>query len=178
MTTASLVALILGILLILEAGLLWKAPDRVRGAFMAYPRMRLPAQVLTALCLIWFARNLWLVDFGGFSFLKNGLYLAVPLGWFLIVTYIPDLLAVRALCGLLLLGGNPLLVAVRWQGFPSWVVGILIYVVMVKAMFLAVYPHYWKRGGVWLFAKPGRVRTAAAGEAAIGVLILASAFVG
>jgi hypothetical protein len=178
MITASTVAILLGVLVLLDNLFLLTKPDLVREALMAYPRMKLPAQVLTAVCLVWFARNLWMVDFGGFSVLKNLLFIAVPVGWYLIVTFIPDLLAVRALCCLLLLAGNPVLVAVRWQGFPSWVLGILIYAVMIYAMVFAVYPHLWKRGVHWMFASPQRVRSLAALGLSVSALLILSGLMG
>lgn len=178
MFNASTVAILIGVLVLLDNLFLLSKPGLAREALMAYPRMRLPAQILTAVCLVWFAWNLWHVDFGGLSVLKNLLFLVVPLGWYLIVTYIPDLLSVRALCCLLLLAGNPLLVAIRWQGFPSWVLGVLIYVVMIKAMIFAVYPHFWKRGVIWLFAMPQRTRGMAALGLSVSALLILSGLLG
>jgi hypothetical protein len=178
MFNASNVAILLGVLVLLDNLFLLLKPDLVREALMAYPRMKLPGQVLTAVCLVWFAWNLWHVDFGGLSDLKKLLFIAVPVGWYLIVTYIPDLLSVRALCCLLLLAGNPILVVVRWQGFPSWVLGILIYVVMIKAMFFAVYPHFWKRGTRWLFETPERPKAMAALGFIASFLLILSGIVG
>lgn len=178
MFTASNVAILLGVLVLLDNLFLLGKPALVREALMAYPRMKLPAQVLTAVCLVWFARNLWLVDFGAFSVLKNLLFIAVPVGWYLIVTYIPDLLAVRALCCLLLLAGNPILVTVRWQGVPSWVIGILVYIVMIKAMIFAVYPHLWKRGVRWMFASPRCHRGMAALGLSVSALLILSGLLG
>lgn len=178
MFNASTVAILLGVLILLDNLFLLTKPALVREALMAYPRMKLPAQVLTAVCLVWFARNLWMVDFGGFSVLKNLLFVAVPVGWYLIVTFIPDLLAVRALCCLLLLAGNPVLVAVRWQGLPSWVVGILVYVVMIKAMVFAVYPHVWKRGVRWMFDTPNRHRIMASFGLTVSAVLILSGLLG
>jgi hypothetical protein len=174
--SAAQVAILLGLLLIADAAVLRFRTDWAHRALLAYPRMRLPALIFTGLSLLWFAWNLWQVDFGGLSGLKRLLVVAVPAGWYLIVTYIPDLLAVRSLCTLLLLAGNPLLVQVRWQGAPSWALGILIYAVMLKAMLLAVYPHLWKRGVHWLFAKPARLRAACGAGALTGLLLLLTVF--
>lgn len=178
MFNASNVAILLGVLVLLDNLFLMVKPDLAREALMAYPRLKLPGQVLTAVCLVWFAWNLWQVDFGGLSSLKNLLFVAVPVGWYLIVAYIPDLLAVRALCCLLLLAGNPLLVLVRWQGFPSWVIGILIYIVMIKAMFFAVYPHVWKRGTRWVFENPARPKALAVFGFSVSALLIISGVVG
>lgn len=153
----------IGGLLILVYALLLRCPTLFRRALDAYPRSVWPGRVLTAVALVWFALNLWQVDFGGLSYLKNLLYVLVPLGWWLVVTYIPDLLSVRALSCVLLLAGNPLLVETRWHGSPAqWAIGILVYVVILKCMFLMVYPHFWKRGLAWAYASEGR-RTLLAG---------------
>lgn len=177
MFNASNLAVLLGVLGLFDNLFLLTRPNLAREALMAFPRMKRPAQVLTLLCLLWFARNLWMVDFGGLSVLKNLLFVAVPVAAYLILTYIPDLLAVRSLACALLLAGNPFLIAVRWQGFPSWVLGILVYLVMILAMFLAVYPHFWKRSLLWIFATPKRsVRLAVSGLVLSLFLILSGLF--
>ena len=157
MLPASIVSLALGLVLAAAYVLMLRFPLRARAALEAYPRSVLPAHVLTALCLVWFAYNLWQVDLGRFNTLKNLLYLAVPAGYFLITTHLSDLLAVRGLCCLGLLAGNPLLIATRWQGNPASIaIGVFVYLLLIKCMVLAVYPHLWKRGLNWLYADDRR----------------------
>jgi hypothetical protein len=170
---ASLFSMLLGAaLLLLYSGLLLAPAPLLRG-LRAFPRSVFPARLLTAVCLVWFAQNLWQVDLGAFNPAKRALFVVVPVGWYLITTYLPDLLAVRGLCALLLLAGRPLLVMTRWQEGPASIaVGLLIYAVMIKSMFLVVYPHLWLRGLNWLEARPLRLRAAASVGLALGAALL------
>lgn len=115
-------------------------------ALRAYPRTVWPGRILTVICVFWFARNLWQVDLGGFNDLKKILYAAVPIGIYLIVVFIPDLLSVRAAGAFILLAGQPLLVETRWSGEPASIaVAIIVYGLLIKSMILVAYPHLWIR---------------------------------
>jgi len=143
---AALTSLGLGIALCaLHAWIMWR-PQEALPAFRRFPRTVWPGRILAAVCMLWFARNLWQVDLGGFNSLKNILYVAAPTGIYLVVVFLPDLLSVRALFAFFLLAAQPALVAVRWSGTPaSWAVGLFVYALIVKSMILIVYPHLWIR---------------------------------
>ncbi|MCC5849499.1 MAG: hypothetical protein JJU29_15560 [Verrucomicrobia bacterium] len=176
MPNTPLIALIIGLLIVAVYLFFLLKPHAMREALEAYPRWALPGQILTAVGLVWFAWNLWQVDFGGLSWLKNLLFVAVPVGWYLVVTFIPDLLSVRALCGVLLLAGNPLLVQTRWHGTPAqFAIGILVYLLIIKCMFLLVYPHYWKRGLAWMFVSENRARAMSCTGMGLGMVIIVCA---
>lgn len=91
-----------------------------------------------------------MVDLGGFNELKKILYVAVPIGIYLIIVFIPDLLSVRGVCVFIVLGARPLLVETRWTGTPaSFAVALFVYLLLIKSMFLVVYPHLWIRSVDW-----------------------------
>ncbi len=168
-----LIAIALGFVLALLYGACLLRPEAARTHLLAYPRQVWPARILMLVALVWFAWNLWQVDFGPFSKFKPVLYAAVPIGWILATTYIPDLLAVRSLCCVLLLAGNPLLIETRWHGSPAqYAIGIFVYLLMVKCMVLVVYPHLWKRGVHWAYAKPGRAKTGFTGGLGVALVLL------
>jgi hypothetical protein len=172
--TAPYISIYFGLVLLAVYGFSFVKPQTALAAFRAFPRSRWPARVLVAVCLLWFAWNLNQVDLGGFNVAKRLLWVAVPLGYYLVTTFIPDLLALRGLCVFCLLAGNSVLIAVRWHGSPAhYAVALLVYVILVKCMFLVVYPHLWFRGLNWLEAVQGRFkRSLAAGMGLSGVLIL------
>ncbi len=174
MISAALVCLALGAVLI--AFHLWVllCPSTARALLDAYPRSIWPGRIFTAICLVWFAYNLWQVDLGGFNVHKRLLYGVVPIGIYLVVTYIPDLLSVRGLCCFMLLAGNPVLTATRWQDtIASVAIGVAVYVLLIASMVLAVYPHLWKRGLQNLYADARRLRIwLYSGMGAGGILLL------
>ncbi len=160
MTTAAQCTFALGTLLLCLYAWMLLHPVTFRAALSRYPRSRIPGLLLSFLALSGFAWNLWGVDFGGLSILKRLLIPAVPLGWYLITRYLPDLLSVRSLAAVLLLAGNPLLVHTRWQGTPaSLLFGVLVYLLVVKSIFLVAYPHLWLRALQWSFQNPRRAKT-------------------
>lgn len=147
-----------------------EASDRLLRAF---PRSVLPARILVSISLVWFAMNLWQVDLGGFNGLKNLLFVAVPVAYFLVLRYTPDLLAVRGLCTFVLLSAQTVLTAVRWHGSPAHcAVAVLVYVLIVKAMILVVYPHLWIRGLNWLKASAGRRKAGLGTGMVVGAAML------
>jgi|GEM_PF-1227735 len=144
---APFVAIYVGVVFLAFNLWIWISPLNAFAALKKYPRTTWPAWVFVGISLIWFALNLNQVDLGRFNTLKVGLWVVVPAAFYLIVTFTPDLLAVRGLCTFCLLAGKPVLVAVRWHGSPAqFVVALLVYIIMIKCMFLVVYPHFWIRG--------------------------------
>ncbi|MEX2607623.1 MAG: hypothetical protein WD708_09775 [Kiritimatiellia bacterium] len=172
--TAPFISLYFGLVLLAVYGFSFLKPQTALAAFRAFPRSIWPARVLVAVCLVWFALNLNQVDLGGFNVVKRLLWVAVPAGYYLITTFIPDLLALRGLCTFCLLAGNSVLIAVRWHGSPAhFSVALLVYAVLIKCMFLVVYPHLWFRGLNWLEAGTKRLKASlAAGMALAAVMIV------
>jgi len=150
MNPAALTSLIFGVSLLGLYAWIALKPESAVSALRAYPRTVWPGRLLTVICMIWFARNLWMVDLGGFNELKKILYVAVPIGIYLIIVFIPDLLSVRGVCVFIVLGARPLLVETRWTGTPaSFAVALFVYLLLIKSMFLVVYPHLWIRSVDW-----------------------------
>jgi len=168
-------ALILGVSLSLLYIWLLFLPARSECAVRSFPRSVWPARVLVVVCMIWFAFNLNLVDLGGFNKYKPVLFGLVPVGIFLILRYIPDLLAVRGLCSLFLLAAQPMIVAARWHGtLASWMLLIFLYLGILKCMVMVIYPHFWLRGLNWLGERPGRRTASFSGGLAVGLLLVIS----
>lgn len=162
----------LGLLLALP---LLLAPAPSRAGLLAFPRHAPAAWLLTAATLLWVA---WIIShaaLGRFEFLKPGLYLATPAAFFLLINFLDELLAARALGGLLLLAANPVLNFVRWHD-SSWrlVLVSLAYAWVVLGIVLVLSPYMFRRWMLPLVDTDGRLRLTglllAAGSA--GVLYL------
>lgn len=175
---APFISLAFGVVLLVLYGWMILVPQKALAAFRLYPRSIWPGRILVTISVIWFAFNLNQVDLGGFNTLKKALWVLVPVTCYLIVTFIPDLLSVRGFCTFCLLAGKSVLIAVRWQGGPAPIaVALLIYLLMVKCMFLVVYPHFWLRGIDWMEAYPGRRKAMLFLGMAIAVALIVSGFI-
>lgn len=148
MTTPTLaqLALLLGGLT-LAAGL-WQfvAPAQVRRMLEALPRHTATAWALTAIDLLWVAWLLNETSLGRFDTWKPALYFLTPFSFFLLIRYLDELLAVRAMGGLLLLLAHPVLQITQWH--PSgWrlVITTLAYLWVVIGMFLVMSPYLFRR---------------------------------
>ena len=173
--THATLCLLIGLVLMGLYGWMWKAPGQADRLLRAFPRAVWPARVLAVIAVVWFGLNLREVDLGGFNPAKQALWVVVPAGIVLVLRFIPDLLAVRGLCAIVLLAAKPVMTFARWHGTPaSLAVVILCYVLIVKAMILMVYPHLWIRGLNRLRDCPRcRVRVSAAGMLVGAALVVA-----
>ena len=106
--------LVLGVLGVAAGATMVRFPAAWRRGLAAFPRSRMPGWVLTGICTVWVTWVVYHAALGRFEFLKP----AVPVGGVLlfaaVVVFLDELLAPRALGGLLLLLANPMLMAVRW----------------------------------------------------------------
>lgn len=167
------ICILFGLLLVGLYAWLWKAPASFQTAMMAYPRKVWIGVVLVGVSLAWFGYNVSSVDFGPFAPAKKALFGALPLFLWLMWRYIPDLLSVRGLGYIILLAGNPILVQVRWQGTPAhYAVAVLVYILVIKACFLIIYPNLWKRGLQRVFAQEGLPKKAGLAGMGLGVVMI------
>jgi hypothetical protein len=115
------------------------SPDATRRALQWFPRSTIPAWILTLLDLSWFGWLLYhepLWQF--FDYVRPWLWLIMPVLTILVCVFVDELLAARALGGLLLLVAGPILDAARfhpslWRYLPivmayAWIAGGIIFV--------------------------------------------------
>src|SRR5215212_831633 len=72
-------------------------PDLVRTWTMALPRSRVAGVILLSIAAAW---SLWLLltmEMGEFSSFRKPLLVALPIGYFLVMRFVDEFLAVRAL---------------------------------------------------------------------------------
>lgn len=158
------------------AASLWQAiaPAQVRRVLEALPRHTPTAWALTAIDLLWIT---WLINdtsLGRFDYLKPSLYFVAPLSFFLLINFLDELLAVRALGGLLLLAATPVLRIAQWH--PSdWrlVITVIAYIWVVAGMFLVMSPYLFRRAEKFFVPDDLRGRLSAALKLAVSLLLIA-----
>lgn len=122
------------------------APAAARRALAAFPRSRAAAWILTALDLAWVVLIMRGASLGRFDILKPYLPLAGVATFAAIVWGLDELLAVRALGGLLLLLGDPILDAVRWTG-GAWPIAaaVLAYILVIVGAVWVLWPWTFRK---------------------------------
>jgi hypothetical protein len=123
------------------------APDQARRALTGFTRHEVSGWILTAIDLFWAG---WLIlhtpPFSAMPKIEPLVYLGAPLAFFLLVIFMDEMLAPRALGGLLLLIATPVLESARWHE-SEWtvVMKLIAYAWVVIGMFLVVSPYRYRQ---------------------------------
>lgn len=173
----SIVSLIAAAITGLLAFLLLRRPEPLARACAALPRHRLAGMLFTAIALLWSALLINQMTLGELGRFKNLLYFLTPLSFYLIITYLDELLAARALGGLLMLIPTLMTDAARWHDSPlRLVVVTLAYVLVILGIWLVLSPYKFR---VWtdaLLGAPAPRRIAGTLMALTSAALLATGF--
>lgn len=135
-------------------------PDRAREWISRFPRNRWAGWLLTAGDLIWAAWLIFNASLGRFEGLKPWLWVLVPVIFFLVVYFMDELLASRALGGLLVLLPAPLLSAARWhESAFRYVIVVLAYIMVIKGIILVLSPYQFRKWTALLIKRNSHCRT-------------------
>lgn len=147
------------------------SPGTVRRALAAFPRNRPAAWLLTALALAWVAWIVYHARLGRFDALKPWIWIAGPAAFGLTVVFVDELLAARALGGVLLLAANPILQTARVND-SGWsvVVSAFTYVLIVAGIAWMLGPYRFRRWTAWL-TDGARARVTGAVTTATGLVL-------
>lgn len=167
-----------GLFLLLVGLPLFFNSSRVVAMLKAMPRSTSAAAVFFGIGAAWFIWNvlhLSRADFGEYR-----VWLAIGFTAIAVLAFkcVPDFLAVRGLCVLMLLAASPLLMA-GYMIYDPWTIyfyKVLVYVGIGLAIWLGAQPYRLRDFFNWLFARPSRSRGFGIVLAAYGVLLSIVAF--
>lgn len=149
-------------------------PARCRGWARRFPRSRVAGALLSAIGFAWAWWLLAQTPLGRFEWLRIPLYVLFPVLLVAVNLLNEELLAVRALGGLMILVPAPVLAAARWH--PSawrYVVIVTAYVLVIKGIVLILSPYLFRRGAERICRTDGSVRTWGSVGLAFSVFLLA-----
>ncbi len=173
----TIATLIPGLLLLVLGGLLVLNHSGFAVALKAFPRSTTAAYVLFGMGAVWFLNAIWhlsAADFGDYHVL---LFVAFAVIAVLSFKCVPDFLAVRGACVLVLMGAMPLLDAAYMEEPQQRKLMVAaVYVVISLAIWLGAQPWRLRDFIAWLFARPGRARAVGGALAAYGLLLCGVAF--
>jgi len=144
----------------------------------AMPRSVTAAYLFFGAGAAWFLHAIWHLspaDFGDYR-----TYLFVGFLGVSVMAYrcVPEFLAVRGLCTLVLMGAMPLLNAayMEYDKPQRLLMVTLVYLAISAAIWLGAQPWRMRDFLGWLFARPGRARSFGGALAAYGLLLSGVAF--
>lgn len=171
--------LIPGLLLILLGLPLVLNSSGFAAILKGFPRSTLATYLLFGGGAVWFLCgaiwNLSMADFGEY---RKILFVAFAAIAALSFKCVPDFLAVRGLCVLVLMAGMPLLMPayMEYDKPQRLLMVTLVFILIALAIWLGAQPWRMRDFLQWLFARPGRARGIGGAIAAYGVLLSIVAF--
>lgn len=147
------------------------------AALRGFPRSKTAAYVLFGAGAAWFLNAIWhlsAADFGDYHVLLFVAFAAIAV---LSFSSVPDFLAVRGGCVLVLMGAMPLLDAAYMEEPQQRKLMVAaVYLAIALAIWLGAQPYRMRDFIAWLYARPGRARTVGSVVAGYGLLLCGVAF--
>ena len=174
----TLATLIPGLLLLVLGGLLLVSNSAIVASFKALPRSTAASYALFGAGAAWFLYHVWYLSAADFGDYRKYLFVGFAVVAVLSFKLVPEFLAVRGLCVLVLLGAMPLLMA-AYQEYdqPQRLFMVsLVYLAIALALYLASVPFRLRDFFDGLFRAPGRARAVGGVLVAYGVLLAVVAF--
>src|SRR5262245_4153201 len=107
-----------------------------------FPRSHVAGIFLLTICLVWTFWLLATIQMGEFSAFRRPLLIALPIGYGLVLRFVGEFLAVRALGILCLLAAEPLLDAAFLRYEPSHLlVTVFAYLLILAGLFWVAIPY-------------------------------------
>lgn len=157
-------------------GIIWAAPEAARRGLAGFSRNAVAGRLLSAAAFFWCATIVRGAALGRFDVVKPWLYVAAVAVWLAGQAFMDELLAPRALGGLLLLAAAPMLEAARLHpAGAARAMSALGYVWVIAGMTWVAAPWRFRNLAAAAARTPGRLRALGAASAAAGVAWLALA---
>ena len=179
MNTLFAITLVLGVLMLGWHLFLCLFPAKAGVCLAGFPRHRWAGRVLTVIAVGWVTYLVWNSQIAWLERYRLLLCVLSPVAYALIIMFVDELLAARALGGIFLL--IPVLILEAAFVYPSntrWVLTIFAYVLVVLGMILVWSPYMFRKMTAPWMAKPNTCRMVGAVGSVVGLgMILLGWFV-
>lgn len=177
LTTATLLP---GLILVVLGALFLVSNSAIQSMFKALPRSRSAAYIFFGAASIWFIYVVSQRSPADLVLFDNPRPWVLGFGVLAALTffYVPDFLAVRGLCALVLLAvWPPLMAGYMVYNYPQLLVlKSFLYVCVVVALYLAAVPYRLRDFFQWLFSTRGRPRIVGGALLTLGLTLSVLAF--
>ena len=152
-------------------------PATVQGWVKNLPRSRVAGVALLTVALIWSFWLLATMEMGEFSTFRKPLLIILPIGYVLIIRFVDEFLAVRALGILCLLAAEPLLEAAFFRYETSRLfLTAFAYLLIIAGLFWVTMPYLFRDQINWSTKTNARWHAVHGIVALYGIVILTCAF--
>ncbi len=152
-------------------------PTLVQNWWKRFPRSGIAGIVLLSVALVWSFWLLATMEMGEFSSFRRPLMIVLPIGYVLVLRFVDEFLAVRALGILCLLAAEPLLGAAFFRNETSRLfVTVFAYLLIVAGLFWVTMPYLLRDQINWSARSNARWHLVHGIAAVYGLTILACAF--
>lgn len=142
------------------------------------PRNKGLGVAILTIDLVWSWILISTMDLGEFQSIRKTLQILIPVTYVLVINFVDEFLAVRALGVLLLLAASPILDAAFLEMPASrLLLPILAYAWIILGLFWVGMPYVMRDQIAWVSASESRWKGACAGGVGYGFLMLVCAFV-
>ena len=151
-------------------------PPAVQAWLKALPRSRAAGIALLTLVLLWAFWLLATMEMGEFSSFRKPLLIVLPIGYVLVIRFVEEFLAVRAVGILCLLAAEPLLEAAFFRYETSRLfLTVLAYLLIVAGLFWVTMPYLLRDQINWSAQTKTRWHAIHGVTALYGIVILTCA---
>ena len=148
-------------------------PKATASFAQKFPRSGVIGFALLTAAFVWSLWLLWTMEMGEFSGFRRPLLIALPIGYGLVLRFVNEFLAVRALGILALLAAEPLLEAAFLRYEPSrLLVTVFAYILIVKGIVWVTMPYLLRDKINWAARSVGRWASVNALAAIYGGVLL------
>jgi hypothetical protein len=152
-------------------------PEFVRSALTRLPRSKVAGVALLTLAAVWSFWLLATMEMGEFASFRRPLLIFLPIGYVLVLWFVNEFLAVRALGILFLLAAEPLLDAAFLRYETSrLLVTVFAYILIIAGLFWVTMPYLLRDQINWSTRTAARLRSVSALGVLYGAAILTCAF--
>ena len=152
-------------------------PELIQRWAKQLPRSRVAGIVLLTLAFVWCFWLLATMEMGEFSSFRRPLLIVLPIGYLLIIFFVEEFLAVRALGILCLLAAEPLLEAAFFRYETSrLLVTVFSYLLVIAGLFWVTMPYLLRDQIDWSAHTNTRWRTIHGVAVLYGAITLVFAF--
>ncbi len=170
--------IVLGVLLLAVHLVALLRSEAVQGFLRQFPRSYKSGVILLSIDFIWSVLIISYMDMGEFYNLRSKFLLLLPVAFVLVLIFVKEFLAVRALGALLLLVSGPVLTAAFLQPPASrMLVPILAYAWIIAGMYFVGMPFLMRDWVNWITQTTGRWKLASLGGVVYGAVMLVVAVV-